>query len=120
MMNTITVMNSTNTSRLSGNMRPMVKKIRVHEKPKWRLTERCLMQWVTKGNKRKNSREKSIRANTYKCVGSRDAINTDATMEAFMETFADSVVSFPLGGFLPLVSLERDAAMGEGGDVENV
>lgn len=64
-MNTITVMNNTNASRLRGNMRPMVNTMSEHENPKCRFTLRCRTQCVTKGNNKKNSRENSMSANTY-------------------------------------------------------
>ena len=66
----------------------------VQEKMRWSLTEYLLMHRVTNGNKRKNSDEKSMSANTRRPEGSLEAIKTEATIEALRDTFPLNVVGF--------------------------
>ena len=113
-MNITTATNKTNTRRLRGRINPIVTTISIQENPRCNFTEYLLMHRVTSGNKRKNSDEKSINANTRRPDGSLEAIRTDATIDALSDTFPLNVVGF----FTVSFGLNSDGLLIVGGRME--
>lgn len=93
-MNTRRAKNRTKSIRCIANMMPNVMAISIKENHKCSRNENVLIQKATNGAKRKICNENSITAKTRSLDGRREAIRTEAIIDAFMEILLAKVGLF--------------------------